>query len=98
MCCFLMTFMLLGPRAAIIFWWILEPGRWDRAFDTVIFPILGFVFLPFTTLMWVAVAPFGNVEGWDWAWLALAVFGDVAMWGGSYTRRQQVPYYPTTYA
>jgi hypothetical protein len=98
MCCFFLIFMVLGPRAAIIFWWILEPGRWDRAFDTFIIPVLGFVFLPFTTLMWVAVAPFGNVEGWDWFWLALAVAGDIALWSGSYARRRDAPYYPTTYA
>jgi hypothetical protein len=97
MCCSLLLVMLLGPRALVLFWWILEPGRWDRAFDTVIVPILGFVFLPWTTLMFVAVAPFGNVEGWDWFWLAIGFVGDLVSLGGSFGGRRQVPYYPQSY-
>jgi hypothetical protein len=71
----------------IIFWWLINPSRWSSAFDTFIVPLIGFVFLPWTTLMFVAVAPFGNVAGADWLWLALAFFGDLMSLGGGYSRR-----------
>ena len=29
----LLHLFLLGPRAAIIIWWIAQPGRWDAAFS-----------------------------------------------------------------
>ena len=76
MCLFLLV-LFGGPRIGIVFWWLVEPGRWSSAFDTFIVPALGFIFLPWTTLMFVAVAPFGNVAGSDWIWLALAVFLDL---------------------
>ena len=69
----------------------------DRAFDSFIWPVLGFIFLPWTTLMWVAVAPFGNVEGWDWAWLALGLLGDFLALSSSFAGRRQIPGYPVTY-
>jgi hypothetical protein len=92
--CLFFTLLFLGPRAGILFWWLVEPGRWNAAFDTFIFPFLGFLFLPWTTLMFVAVAPFGNVAGWDWFWLALAFFGDfVSISSSAYGNRSRIPGY-----
>ncbi len=92
--CFFFLMLLLGPRFAIIFWWLVEPSRWNAAFSTFIFPFLGFLFLPWTTLMFVAVAPFGNVAGWDWFWLALAFTGDViSITSSGYTNRNRIPGY-----
>jgi hypothetical protein len=92
--CFLLTLIFLGPRVGILFWWLLERGRWDAAFDSVLWPILGFILLPWTTLMFVAVAPFGNVEGWDWFWLGLALLGDlVSISSNAYGSRGRIPGY-----
>jgi len=86
--------LLAGPRFAIFFWWIFNPTRWDTAFSTVVIPVLGFIFLPWTTLMWVAVAPFGNVAGWDFFWLALAVLADIGSYTSSgYGNRDRIPGY-----
>ena len=91
MCCIITTLALLGPRFAIIVWWIANPGRWDRAFDTVLWPIIGFFVLPWTTLAYVAVQPQG-VEGFDWFVIVIAVLADVVMWsGGGYGNRERVP-------
>ena len=98
MCCFLTLFMLLGPRVAGIFWWIAQPARWVgtsavAAFDTWIWPMLGLLFVPFTTLMYVAVAP-GGVTSWDWLWIGLAVLADIASYtGGGYGNRNRIPGY-----
>jgi hypothetical protein len=92
--CLFFTTLFLGPRAAILFWWLFDPNRWDRAFDTFIWPVLGVIFLPWTTLMFVAVAPGGNVYGIDWMWLGLAFFVDLASTlGGGYSNRDRVPGY-----
>jgi hypothetical protein len=93
--CLFATMLLFGPRIAGIFWWIVSPGRWDAAFnDNWFWPVLGLIFLPLTTLMWVLVCPTGNPNGFDWFWLALAVFGDIASYGSSgYTNRERVPGY-----
>ena len=91
MCFFLVT-VFLGPRAAIVFWWLIAPGRWDSAFDTFILPVLGFIFLPWTTLTFVAVAPNGVVSGDDWVWLGLGFFLDLLTSGFGYRSRTQVVY------
>jgi hypothetical protein len=76
--CMVLFVLLAGPRFAIILWWLVEPSRWSNAFSTFIWPLLGFVFLPWTTLALVAVAPFGNVDGWDAFWLSLAFLLDLS--------------------
>jgi hypothetical protein len=92
--CLFFSLLLLGPRAAIILWWLIEPNRWDAAFDTALWPILGFIFVPWTTVMFVAVAPFGNVAGWDWFWLLLALLVDLSTWSSNaYTNRGRIPGY-----
>jgi hypothetical protein len=92
--CLYFTTLFFGPRAAILIWWLFDMNRWDRAFDTFIWPVLGFILLPWTTLMFVLVAPVGNVNGVDWLWLGLAFFLDLAMtFGGGYTNRDRVPGY-----
>jgi hypothetical protein len=93
MCCAFLTLVFLGPRFGIVLWWLINPNRWDAAFDTFFWPFLGFLFLPWTTLMFVAVAPFGNVSGWDWAWLALAFLGDLASYSNGYVNRRRMPMY-----
>ena len=93
MYCVVAALFALGPRAAIIFWWLLEPVRWNQAFDTVLWPIAGFLVLPWTTLMYVAVYP-GGITGLDVLWLAIAVGMDLFTWfGGGYTNRSRMPTY-----
>jgi hypothetical protein len=84
MCCFYTVLIFLGPRIASIIWWIANPTRWVSAagaFDSALWPILGILFLPWATLMYVLVAP-GGVVGWDWLWLGLAFVGDIGMYAG----------------
>lgn len=53
MCC-LGCVGLLAPRLVLLFLWIFT-GAVDRAFSTFMWPLLGIVFLPFTTLFYVLV-------------------------------------------
>ena len=65
MCCFFASLVLIGPRFGILVWWLFEPDRWQQAFDNFIWAFLGFLFAPWTTMMYVAVAPNG-LTGFDW--------------------------------
>jgi hypothetical protein len=80
--CLFLTLLFLGPRAAILFWWLIEPARWALAFDTFLIPLAGFLFLPWTTLMYLVVG-IGGIEGFDWLWIGLSVFADIASYGAS---------------
>ena len=82
MCCFLTTLILLGPRVAAIVWWLFWPVRWNLVFNTLIWPILGIIFVPWTTLMYVAVFPVAGF--WDWLLIILGVIVDIGAHGGGF--------------
>jgi hypothetical protein len=82
MCCFFTTLILLGPRVAAIVWWLIRPLVWNATFSTIIWPILGIIFVPWTTLMYVLVYGANGIVGFDWLWLALALIVDIASYGG----------------
>jgi hypothetical protein len=83
----------LGPRLALVLVWIFG-DRVDRAFDTWIWPLLGLLFLPWTTLCYVIAwsAP-GGVDGAGWLLVALGVGLDVA----TYSARSAKARYGSAY-
>ena len=80
MCCFFTTLVLFGPRLAILIWWFVSPAYISAAFSNWLWPILGWLFLPWTLLMYAIVGG-GGIVGFDWLWLGLALVADI----GSYT-------------
>src|SRR5262249_6413653 len=93
MCCVVAALFALGPRAAILFWWLVEPVRWNQAFDNFLVPFLGFLILPWTTLAYVLVFP-GGIDGFDYVWLGLGVAIDLMSWfSGGYSNRNRVTVY-----
>ncbi|HFQ94003.1 MAG TPA: hypothetical protein ENK32_08345 [Anaerolineae bacterium] len=91
MCCFLTVLVFLGPRLGILVWWLIDPVRWQLAFSSFIWAFLGFLFLPWTTLMWVAVFP-GGIIGFDWVLLGLALLVDIGSYtGGGYGNKDRLP-------
>ena len=94
-CCFAI-FAGFFPRIADILIWIARPTAFMAAFNNnILWPILGIIFLPFTTLMYYILwSPGIGLAGWDWLWLILAVFLDVTHWGQMvYNNRKGVPGY-----
>ena len=59
MCCFFTALVLFGPRLAILVWWLLNPVYIGAAFGNWIVPLLGFIFLPWTLLMYFIIYPGG---------------------------------------
>ena len=78
----LTAFVSSFSRIMLLFAWIARPNLMDAAFGTVIIPCLGFLFLPFTTLMYVfLIQGVGSIQGLDWLWLFLAAVLDIASIG-----------------
>ncbi len=91
MCCFFTTLVLLGPRVAILIWWLFRPVLFNAMFATWIWPLLGLIFLPWTLLMYLVVGG-GGVIGFDWVWLGLAFLADLSSYfGGAYGNRDRIP-------
>ena len=65
----------------------------QATFQTWIWPLLGLIFLPWTTLMYVFVSGVNGIVGLDWLWIGLAVVADVASYSASAYKRKQVPGY-----
>jgi hypothetical protein len=77
--------VLLGaafwPRLWIIGFWIFSRELGD-AFSGWIVPALGFVFLPWTTLIYATMWSIGSdsVNGWEWGAVAVALAIDIWFW------------------
>jgi hypothetical protein len=86
--CLLALMAAFAPRFVFLVIWIARPVYVDRVFDTFIFPLLGLIFLPFTTLMYLFLAapPYG-LSFWDWLWLGLAALLDLSHYMGAWTQR-----------
>ena len=90
--CLFFTMLLLGPRAAIVLSYFVWPARWELAFDSFLWPALGFLVLPWTTLMYLFVAP-GGVNGLDVFWLVLTALLDLgSLFGGARYRGSSATY------
>ena len=57
--CLFFLLLLFGPRLVDVLWWLFDPLRWHAVFGTFLVPLLGVIFLPWTTLVYVLVAPGG---------------------------------------
>ena len=80
-------------RFFLIMIWIARPVYFSNAFSTFIIPCLGFMILPFTTLMYLfLIQGVGALEGLDWLWIALAVVLDLAtLAGAGAANRDRIP-------
>lgn len=93
MCCALTILLLLGPRVLNVFWWLFRPAYWNEAFTSMIWPILGIIFVPWTTLMYMLLYR-GGITGFEWIWIGLGLAADIASYGGgAYGNRDQLPMY-----
>ena len=90
--CLFAMFAGLFPRLGLFIIWVARPVFVDAAFDTFIWPLLGIIFLPFATLIYVLLyTPGVGLTGWEWIWVILAGLFDIGQWAASYTQRNQIP-------
>jgi hypothetical protein len=86
--CLVIFALIFSPRIVMVVWWLLDMARWAATFDTILLPIVGFILAPWTTLMYVLVAPNG-VTGLDWLWIGIAVLFDLGALGGGAARSRR---------
>jgi hypothetical protein len=97
--CLFAIFAGCFPRLGTFIIWLARPSLFSDAFNgSWLLPILGIIFLPVTTLMYVLVWATGRgVTGWDWFWVGLAFLLDLSHWAasvrGAYEDRDRIPAY-----
>jgi hypothetical protein len=80
------------PRVGLLLLWLFTPlvnaafgGNW-------LWPLLGLIFLPFTTLMFsLVVGPLGPTNFWGWLMVILGLFVDVRGYFDAYGQRYRSP-------
>jgi hypothetical protein len=101
-CCLGALLLAGAPRVALLAWWLWQPARvvgtfssWTTSLGSVtaphwIWPLAGFVVLPWTTVAYVFVAPNG-LSTLEWVVLGIAFLFDLSAHGGggrAYQRRR----------
>lgn len=81
--CLTVLVAMLTPRVAMAFIFFLRKEWFTQAYETVLWPVLGFLFMPYTTLAYMAgkVNAGQIVDGWL-VLLIVAVVVDIGHWGG----------------
>ena len=88
--CFLALLALISPRLVLVVLWIFS-DLLSRAFSSWIIPLLGFFFLPWTTLASAAFWDWGpghHVYGFEWVFVALAFLIDLSADAGGHRARR----------
>jgi hypothetical protein len=87
MCCILVLLAFVGPRVVLFLLWLFT-NYLARAFDGFLLPLLGFLFLPWTTLAFaVAQNELGGLNLLGIIVVALGFLADVGVLGGGARRR-----------
>jgi hypothetical protein len=96
--CLLVFGLAVAPRVFLVLAWIFSE-RWPIVWSgDWLVPLLGIIFLPYTTIMYMLVWMPMGIDGWDWLWIVLGLFLDVTHWAQSAARRKDVPGYATATA
>ena len=62
MCCMLTSLIFIGPRFAILVWWLISPVYVSAGFnENWLLTLLAWAFIPWTVLMYLIVYP-GGIE------------------------------------
>jgi hypothetical protein len=80
--CFALSF----PRFALFLVWLLGGNYLERAYDGLLLPVLGFFFLPLTTLAFAysnnSLSAGGHVSSLGWVVVIVALCIDIGLLGG----------------
>ncbi len=84
--CLLIIFAVILPRITMLLIFLLT--NWFSVFQTIIWPVLGFVFMPYTTLAYLFAMIYNHHQisnGWI-VLLVVAIIVDLGGHRGSYRR------------
>lgn len=84
--CFVGCLALVFPRLALFLVWFFGGSYLSRAYDSWLLPLLGFFFLPLTTLTFAfgvnSLSSPGHMSPVGWLLTGLAVLVDIGLLGG----------------
>jgi hypothetical protein len=88
--CLFAAVSIFFPRVALAVMWIMKYTT--TAFETNLWPVLGFIFMPYTTVAWaIAINEVGAIRGVGLLLIIVGVVLDLGTHGGSeYGRRYRV--------
>jgi hypothetical protein len=94
--------MLMGifgailPRFVLLVGWVNDPNAWTSLFGAPVWFLFGFLFFPWTTLIYGFVVQNG-MSLINWIFVGAALLIDLGTWGiGAFASRQQVSNYHGT--
>ena len=89
--CLLLLIVLIFPRVVLV-WMYLTSTYLQRAYHELLIPLLGFIFLPLTTLVYAwLVNTHSPIEGINLLYIIVAVIIDLGgLGGGDYHRRRRL--------
>ena len=88
MCCVLVLLAFFTPRIVLFLLWLFS-NYLTRAFDTWLWPTLGFFFLPATTIGYaIAQNEFGGLSGLGIVAVVIGLAVDVGLLGGGARQRR----------
>ena len=91
--CLLAFGIAVAPRVFLVLAWIFSE-RWPIVWGgDFLAPLLGIIFLPFTTVMYMLVWKPTGIQGWDWLWIGLGLIMDFGHWAQMGRERNNVPGY-----
>ncbi|MGI8746462.1 MAG: hypothetical protein ACR2NN_28565 [Bryobacteraceae bacterium] len=86
--CLLLVVILAFPRVVLALMFFFS-NYLERAYHGVLVPLLGFMFLPVTTVVYAWMVNNGlPLAGLNLIWILLAVLIDLGSFGGGYSRRR----------
>lgn len=91
--CLLGCVALGFPRVALFFVWLFEPGYLSRAFGGALWPLLGFFFLPVTTIAFAygmnSLGRAGQMPPFGWLLVIIGLLVDLGLLGGGSSSAQR---------
>ena len=95
--CLFALLAVLSPRLALLILWLFTPLVQTAFDDSWLWPLLGLLFVPFATLMFVlVVAPLGPTNFWGWMLVLFGLVMDARGYFEAYTNREQIERYRTS--
>ena len=86
--CLFALLAAIAPRIALILMWLFTPLVKSAFGSQIILPLLGLVFLPLTTVIFVLVSP-GGLMAFEWLLLIFAFLVDLGAYGGGIFGRRR---------
>ena len=92
--CLLAFGIAVAPRFFLILAWIFS-DRWNVVWKgDFLMPLLGIIFLPFTTVMYMLAWSPTGIQGWDWLWIILGLFLDLTHYAQVAQNKNNIPGMP----